>query len=457
MLEGVSGEGRQGLHLADCGQPDRYSRADPQPPGLDRERDLRRPQQREGDRCEKLVPAGVEELLQPRKPANLRGRGQAVGLQLLTVAGEQRCNEALPLEAREDGGEQLEIAARAVGRTQRPLHPGAHRPCPGARNGDGRDERPRAGAESPCGGSDDVQSGEHAGDRQREARQRGRRRRAPAGERGRIYSGSHVLAGESEILAQVEGRAQLRHGRLSGSRLFGRSGSAQPVGERPLARSGPGGAQELVQRAAAEEVEIGRIRMRLVEEAGAIVSRPGPAILQAGDAGLVERDGPLGQATAPRDAVVNDHGDQERSDRDEKPGRRDPAGAQRRPPEHETGRRQPSADPGEGVVDPAASAREPLAEREPALELGPGRRLRPGTLSQFGARGGGRGHRQARRQQEERCDHRRALHRHLLRLARSALAGDATIQQPSVRARLSRASSIAEHLLASRPEDRWEG
>ena len=285
MLVGVAAERAQGLDLADRREPDRHARPHPQAPGLDRQGELRRPEQRQGERREQLVPPRFEQLLQSSQAPHLQRRGQAVRVQPPSQRDERRRREALPLQAREDRREQREIAARPIRRLHGALDTrvaagGPTIPASASATISGLGPAPRHQA-SAASTSSAASAAERA--RANDGKPAGG---AVAQLRSAVgsHAGADVLAGESEVLAQVEARAQLQHGLLPRARLAHRGGAPQPVRERLLPRPGARRAEKLEERAATEEIQVRRVRVRVVLEALARLARPGPAVLDAREA-----------------------------------------------------------------------------------------------------------------------------------------------------------------------------
>src|SRR5207253_423151 len=107
-------------------------------------------------------------------------------------------------------------------------------------------------------------------------RESNRRRHAPLGDRPKISSGQ-FRAKYRQLFAQIEPRLQLSNGGLARANLLASCRRPQPVSERVFSLPGLGRAEELEERARAEEVEIERVGVLLVLEAGPRLPRAAPA------------------------------------------------------------------------------------------------------------------------------------------------------------------------------------
>ncbi len=294
MLIGVARQRAQGLDLADRREPDRHARSHAQAPGLDRQGELRRPEERQRQRREELVAPRFQQLLESSQALHLQRRGQAVRVQPPPQRDERRRCETLPLQAGEDRREESEVAARPIRRLHGAFDTRVEQQGPRPRDRQRDDQRPRSRSQPPEKRGQHVERRKRRGEGTSERREAGGRRRGPASERIGSHSRADVLSGEGEVLAQVEARAQLRDGPLPFAHLAHRGGAPQPARERLLPRTGARRADELEERAVAEEIQVGRVRVRVVLEAFAGLARPGPAVLDAREAALVESDRALG-------------------------------------------------------------------------------------------------------------------------------------------------------------------
>ena len=272
-------------------------------------------------------------------PHRLRGT-PPFGDQVRVEPVEQRAAERLALEPLEHRGQQLEVRSvpghRPVGVPHMPPQPPADHALDGQR---GERQDRRRPADRPR--RDDGQE-RHRGDGGRaEAKPRrsaGCAGVARRGERVAADRRRHLLAEDGQVLPEIEARRQRLHGLLPRAHRRGIRRRQQPGGERLLAHARPRGAEQLEQRALAEEVEVAGIRMVGVAEArsGAAGARPLP--VEAREPSPVVRGAPLGPETAPADPRVNDEQGRERRGGRHEPPRRQPAGAegqprdQRRPP-----------------------------------------------------------------------------------------------------------------------------
>ena len=286
VLERVGRERHQRLDLAHRDQPAGDGRSEAPPPDLDRQRELRRPQQRRGQDHHDLVAARVQQVDQPRqlrhatrrcdRIAAAAGVTLARSLQRAPQLDEQRRRERFTLEAREQQREQLQLAGAPIGVEQDRLDHGAqlHRPADAQQSRADHREQPdpaRQPRDDHSGDRDAQRRRHRARSRQpeRQARLRDRRRRRPRGQRPRIDVQAQVEALHRQVLLEVQARRQLGH-RLLARANHRRGGRAlQPVGERLLAHRRARRGQPLVERPDAEQVEVRRVDVVLVREARA--------------------------------------------------------------------------------------------------------------------------------------------------------------------------------------------
>jgi len=120
----------------------------------------------------------------------------------------------------------------------------------------------------------------------------------------RVHAGANLGASQRERLAQVERLAQLLHAFVSGPDCCGRRRVFQPPGKRLLAGAGLGQRQQLEQRSPAEQVQIGRVQMLIVQKSFARLAGPDPAIFQPRQALVVERHQTGSREPRPDDLVV---------------------------------------------------------------------------------------------------------------------------------------------------------
>ena len=171
----------------------------------------------------------------------------------------------------------------------------------------------------------------------------------------RIDAGAHVLAEHGEVLAQIQARRERGHRALAGAGLGRRGRVEEPRGEPLLAGTRARGADELEQRAAAEQIEIERVGVRGIRKpiAGVPGAREPP--VHAGERGLVERDGAPGTGARRQDAIVQDRERDERAEGREEPQGGEPVLRPGEPCDEGGGREQRQATPGDagvGAVEP---------------------------------------------------------------------------------------------------------
>ena len=227
----------------------------------------------------------------PRGPATRRRPRSARSRSRSGLPGGSRSNRC------EHRGQQLEV---------RPVH----RPPPGRRPARARAaaSRPRpwtdqgaasarSGGAQPTAHEATIGQGQrgHAG--RAEAQPHARRAPAPAAARVVRAVGAdrrrHVLAEDGEILPQVETRRQGLDRGLSRAYRLGLRGRQQPGGERGLAHARPRLAEQLVQRAFTEQIEIAGVRMVRIREARSRAPGPRPPAVEARGSPPVERGAAL--------------------------------------------------------------------------------------------------------------------------------------------------------------------
>src|SRR5581483_9007561 len=238
-------------------------------PRVDGQRELWRPEEEEADRQEELVLDGEEQVDQAAEARDLPRRvrpplvggtssracggltagGREAGLQL----GEARARERLALETREDQRQRREIVARPLDGGEQARDAGAHAAVQNKDQRGGRGGGPVAEADRPPG---DRADGEQRDRRRDETKPGGGRAAlgAPRGDPFRIERRARTLAEDGQLLAQIDARAQLLDGGLPRADHVGRGGRAQPVGQLLFAAARARRAEQLEQRAGAEQI-----------------------------------------------------------------------------------------------------------------------------------------------------------------------------------------------------------
>ena len=208
------------------------------------------------------------------------------------------------------------------------------------------------------------------------------RRVPPFGQGHGIDPRANVGAQQLQVLAEVEARPKLVDRLVPlGHRLDRRRGQ-QPRREHLLAGAGPRGAQELEQRALAEEVQVAGVRVIRIEEPQPGDARARPAAVQPGQPLAVELHGPGRPLAPPPERLVDQHQGDEDAQRPEQP---EPA--QRVVAINQEAQEQPDArdrQPGVGhpILHPAPARVGGLPLPAPRLVLGP--QFPAGQLSLLG-------------------------------------------------------------------------
>ena len=158
------------------------------------------------------------------------------------------------------------------------------------------------------------------------------RRCRQGGEGVAVHRRRHLLAEDGQVLSEIEVGRQRLHGLLPRAHRRGIRRSEEPGGQRVLAHARPRGAEQLEQRALAEEVEVAGVRMVGVAKARPGAAHARPLSIEAREPALVERDDPLGPSAAPADPRVNSEQGREGQGGRHQPPRRQPAGAEGQPP-----------------------------------------------------------------------------------------------------------------------------
>ncbi len=152
-----------------------------------------------------------------------------------------------------------------------------------------------------------------------------------AGEGIRAHRRRHILTEDGQVLAQVEARRQYLHRRLPRAHGLDIGWRQQPGGQCALAHARSRLAQELVQRALAEEVEVVGIGMVGIVEAGSGASGPRPLPVEAHEPALIVRGASLRPPAVPSDPFMDDKQGHEGRGRHHEPPCREPARAEREP------------------------------------------------------------------------------------------------------------------------------
>src|SRR3954471_15776196 len=119
-----------------------------------------------------------------------------------------------------------------------------------------------------------------------------------------MNASTNVGARQRQRLAQVEGVAKFVERRvtcLDGDRS---RRVLQPAGKRLLSGASPRQREQLEQRSATEQIEVGGIEMLVLEEPFARVPGSGPAIFETRQAAVVERDQASRRGARPDHAIM---------------------------------------------------------------------------------------------------------------------------------------------------------
>ena len=147
---------------------------------------------------------------------------------------------------------------------------------------------------------------------------------------------------QRQILSQIEHGPKFCHGRLSGADLGGRRAGLEPVGQGVLARASSRRAEQFKQRARAEQIDVRRVGMPLVEEATAGLALAFPFVGQTLLSGGVVGDRtPRPLPGTQHDIMHEQQGDEERQQQSQPPRRKliDPQ-PQEQHQQHGPGRRE---------------------------------------------------------------------------------------------------------------------
>ena len=272
---------------------------------------------------------------------------------------QERRLERLALQAGEQRRHQLQLAGAVIRVEQ-------HRPGERAQPG-----RPADGQQQGAAQLIDARLAGQPGQqrrRERRAQQRADDARAaeppgqpggqrqvrpgrPPGQGLRVHVGAEIHPDHRQVLFQIEPRRELDD-RLLAKGHVGREGRGlQPGGQGLLAQRRPRGRQPLEEATGAEEIEIDRVRMRLVAEAPAAPVPGRGAVLDAGNPLVIEAHRALGPRAPADDAVVEDHQPREGDDGREQPERGDDA-FEGEHGEHDRRDEDREARPGHPGVDP---------------------------------------------------------------------------------------------------------
>ena len=289
------------------------------------------------DPGEEVVP-GVDVLHEPAQSGQLAGRWVAINLEGGLQRHESRGPEGFVFEPAQYTCEEVQVLCGSGDRTKDPPQavPEAPEcgPVPDEREEERRAERRRdpvreGDRTSRCERDGDPSAErEDAEDRQdtRRPPQPRRREQLPLLTPGREgvgpYPGARVLAEHGEILPEIELGRELADRVLPGDNGFRVCRGQQPRRQRLFAHTGAGVGEELEQRPIAEQVEVTRVQMPLVEETRAGVACPGPVALQPRDRALKKSDGPS-ESVASRLETIEDEAepDHDRERREQPPAR----------------------------------------------------------------------------------------------------------------------------------------
>ena len=300
---------------------------------------------------EQLVAPGVEQVHPPAQAGDRARRAQAS----VVISAESRARSGLASGSRSNRSSTAASTSRSG-------------PCPATIRSVSSTRSRSARRTPPWNASDhDRHSQRCPADcprRHREQRGRGHRHRAQAqpgpgapsrrrqgGQRVGPDARRHLVAEDREIFPKVEAGRQLPHGRLPLADRRGIGGAAQPGSQRLLAPRGPRAAQQLVERALAEDVEVVGVRMVRIEKARAAPPGTCPLAVEPRQPALVERTAVLGAAAAPADARVDGPERQKRRGRgDQPPPREPPEAGQRRDQQRDERHAEPG--PGDRLLEP---------------------------------------------------------------------------------------------------------
>ena len=318
VLPGEAGQRAQGLQLSHGRQPGVDGAAVPRTPRLDRQRAVDLPHREQGHGCEELVAPGVEQIHEDAQPADYLRGAPAPGHELLVEPGEQWARHRFALEPVQHRRQHLEVGAVPRHRALGLQHAPPRAPAGQHLHSDGRDhDGQRKPADCP-----QRDGGQHRGGQQEHADPEPGVRRGDGGEareRGGPDAGGSVLTQHREILAQIQPRRQLLHRCLPPEHHGHVGRRQQPGGQRLLPHDGAGAAQQLEERARAEEIQVGGVGMVRIEEARAGAPAAGCPAIKARQSALVERLSTLCPPSAPSHAAVHHHEYRERGRRRQQP------------------------------------------------------------------------------------------------------------------------------------------
>ena len=291
------------------------------------------------------------------------GRRLARRLQLRLNRVEARGGHRLALDHRQHARQQAELVRGRIRRPDDAFDPA----LPRQRERDREQARQGEPGRAPPGHKrraerDQVRGGQQRRDRTRPGCGQDRRRAAPGAELGRVEPGGHFLADQRQALPQVQARRQLGNGALAGPDLVRRRGSEQPVRQRPLAGAKPGRGDQLEEGTPPEQIQVGRVQVFRRRQGQPVGADARPAVLEAGQAPLVERRGPADAVSSRQDPLVQDRQDDEDRGRQGQPGEPDQVRGQGRP-----------CNDGEQAYRDQAEVRQPIVPARQRVQLGPPR------------------------------------------------------------------------------------
>jgi len=235
----------------------------------------------------------------------------------------KRQRRLAPLDRADDGGharrqasgEQADHDDHHQQRQRQPRRVRRHGPGIGGVD-ESREERRDA---------DDGGDGSHCRDHHRRdalSRSENRDTARPLIELCFLHLAGHLGGNDEDLLAQIDSVAKLFDRGLPRAHLRGGdvAGMQQPPRQRGAPRAGGGNAEQLVERALSEQIEVGGEKMVLLREGSAVEPFPLPLSAQPLDAALEEARGGVSTPAATDHAIVRDHQCDEADDRDCDPG-----------------------------------------------------------------------------------------------------------------------------------------
>jgi hypothetical protein len=307
MVESVAGEGAEGLDLARGGEPAAHRRSRTAPPVFHARGGVHGPQDERLEYADRHVIARIETFHQLVQAGDVLRRRLAAGIERLpqfarmpdgncSRSSRSSTSESNPNSCAASSTAAITAVVEALWRCRKkPLMsriterrvarggieagPQVDEPADGGQPGD---ERREAGG---------AQRGEQPHDDSQIPIGESRRHFAPGRQRDGVDAGARLFAGDSQVFAQVEPRAQLVDGLIAGANRLGRRRREEPARQRVLADVRARGAEEFEERAFAEQVEVGGVGVVGGEIAVARFPAPGPISIEAGDRSFEEGGG----------------------------------------------------------------------------------------------------------------------------------------------------------------------